>query len=123
MPAWSDISPAHIKPLLPHLVVTHVLRDPLDFIERITGGEIIKHSHRNTMGVLWSEFEGRGADSLIWKSFAEVVELGQASFQSVPYVGPQKDFLTVEVVTCPISDDGSTVNKIISFVAFISRSN
>lgn len=123
VPAWSDISPFEIKDLLPYVVVTQVFSNPLDFVERVTGEEVLIHSHRNSMGVLWSEYEGRGPDSLIWKSFAEVVERRQASFQSVPYVGPQKDFLTVEVITCPISDDGETVNKIISFVDYNSRSD
>lgn len=123
MPVWADILPAEIKALLPNMVVTHVLSDPLDFIERITGGEILNHSSRNSMGIRWREFEGRGPDSQIWKSFAEVAERKQPSFQAVPYIGPKKDFLTVEVVSCPISDDGQSVNKIISFVDYLSRSD
>ncbi len=121
MPSWADISPADIKGLLPNVVITHVHYNPLDFMERVTGGEILKHSQRNSMGVLWSEYEGRGPDSAIWQSFQNVVESKEASFESVPYIGPHKDFLNVEVVTCPISDDGEIVNKLISFVDYLSK--
>jgi PAS domain-containing protein len=48
MPSWADISPADIKDLLPNVVVTHVQQNPLDFVERVTGGEILKHSGVNT---------------------------------------------------------------------------
>lgn len=123
MPKWQDIKPDEIKRLLPSIVVIHVLSDPLDFIERITGEKILEHSTLNSMGKNWRDYEGRGPGSNIWKAFSNVVETGEPSFQSIPYVGPHREFMKVQSVICPISDDGIIVNKIITFVDFCAPTN
>ncbi len=122
MPKWQDINPAEIKDLLPSIVIVHVLRDPLDFVERITGEIILEHSTLNSMGRNWRNYEGRGPGSTIWRAFSEVVETAKPSFHVIPYVGPHREFLKVESVICPISDDGINVNKLMSFVDFCAPS-
>jgi hypothetical protein len=121
MPRWCDINPADIAALLPNIVVTHVLENPRDFVERIAGEEVLSHNHRNSMNVRWSQYPGRGPGSDIWQQFSNIVAEHQVSLENVAYVGPHKDFLEVQVLRCPISDDGKTVNKIISFVSYLSR--
>ncbi len=121
MPSWSDINPSEIKHLLPNLVLIHVQHDPLDFVERITGEIILSHSAENSMGKYWREYEGRGPDSQIWKSMEEVVHSKTTSLKSIPYVGPQKYFKGIETVICPISEDGETVSRILTFVDYIPR--
>lgn len=123
MPRWQDIDPSQIKSLLPNIVVIHVSRDPLDFVERITGDVVLSHSSMNSMGKNWRDYNGRGPDSTIWKSIEEVVINRKASFQTIPYVGPQKYFKGIETVICPISEDGVTVDRTIAFVEYIPRSD
>lgn len=122
LPKWRDIDPAEIKSLLPSIVIIHVLRDPLDFVERITGDNILEHSSTNSMGKNWRDYEGRGPGSNIWKAFLHVVETQKANFQIIPYVGPHREFMKVESVICPISDDGININKIMAFVEFCAPS-
>ena len=123
MPRWRDIDPSEIKSLLPNIVVIHVSHDPLDFMERITGDVILSHSSLNSMGKSWREYEGRGPESKIWKSMEDVVTCKQASFQSIPYVGPQKYFIGIETVICPVSEDENRVDRIIAFVDYIPRND
>lgn len=120
-PAWSDINPAEIRDLLPNVVVIHVQREPLDFVERITGQRILDNGRRNSMGVPWREFPGRGPNSRIWQVMADVVEQRQPNFQKIPYVGRLRDFLYLQTIVCPISDDGETVNKLLGFVDYLRR--
>ena len=121
MPRRADIDPAEIKRLLANVVLIDVSQDPLDFVERIAGDTILHHSHHNSMGIQWTEYPGRGPESKIWQHFEAVVTEKRAISATVPYVGPHSDYLTVELVSCPLSDNGETVNKVISFVAYILR--
>ncbi|WP_025898660.1 PAS domain-containing protein [Sneathiella glossodoripedis] len=123
MPRWADINPAEIKHLLPNLVLIHVEYDPLDFIERITGDVILSHSAQNSMGKRWRTYEGRGPDSKIWQSMEEVVNTCKINRNSIPYVGPQKYFKGIETVICPISEDGTTVTRLLTFVDYIARTD
>jgi len=120
-PTWRDIKPAEIKDLLPDLVVIHVLQNPLDFVERITGERIIEKNHGNSMGIYWRQIPGRGPGSRIWASLEDVVSYQKPSFQTIPYIGPHKDFLRVQTITCPISDDVKTVNKMLGFIDYLRR--
>lgn len=121
LPARCAIDPAEIVQLLPHVVMVEVSRDPLDFVERVTGEAILKHSRENSMHRSWRDYPGRGPDSEIWRHFAEVVESGEPNFTSVPYVGPQRDLVEVEMVACPLSEDGRTVDRVIAFVDYLPR--
>ncbi len=122
MPYWSDINPAKIKHLLPNIVVIHVSYDPLDFIERITGDVILSHSTTNSMGRNWRDYEGRGPDSTIWKVMQEVVETGEVSYQTIPYIGPQKYFKGINTVICPIMGEDGKITRLMCFVDYIMRS-
>lgn len=121
MPSRADIDPAEIKTLLPYVVLIHVQRDPLDFIEKIAGDQVLAHSHRNSMGVPWREFPGRGPDSALWSHMARVLEERMPIVEAVPYVGPQRDFLEVQILSCPLSEDAVTVNKILTIVDYLPR--
>jgi len=123
LPSWADIDPAEIKHLLPNIVVIHVSYDPLDFVERITGDVILSHSTSNSMGRNWRDFEGRGPDSVIWKVMQEVVDSGDASFQTIPYVGPQKYFKGINTVICPVLGEDGKITRLMSFVEYIMRSD
>ncbi len=120
-PKWADIDPAEIVELLSHIVVIHVLREPLDFVERITGQTIIENSFRNGMHICYRDFDGRGPGSAIWAIMETVTIEKKPSFQQVPYVGPNQDFLQLQTVVCPISDDRLKVNKLLAFVDFLYR--
>ena len=121
MPRRADIDPAEIKELLPNVVLIDVSHDPLDFVERIAGDTILHHSRQNSMGIRWSEYSGRGPESHIWQHFEKVVVEKCAVAATVPYVGPHSDYLTVELISCPLSEDGDRVSKILSFVAYLLR--
>lgn len=123
LPSWRHINPAEMKKLLPSISVIQVSHDPLDFVEKITGDKILRNSYANSMGRNWLEFEGRGPGSRIWETHAEAVRTGQANFQSIPYVGPHREFMRVETVICPLSDDNKTVDRILSFVEFCAAVN
>lgn len=120
-PPRAAIDPADFKRLLPFVVLIEVRRDPLDFVERVTGEVVLDHSERNSMNRPWRDYPGRGPGSAIWTHFETVVRTAAPLFQAVPYVGPKRDLVTVECVTCPLSADGRRVDRTLSFVDYIPR--
>ncbi len=126
MPARADLDPIEMKGFLPHIVLTDVLRDsapvlPLDFRYRLMGTAVDSHMSRRFTGLRLSELPAQRAGSQMWQNFSEVVELQQPRFHRVPYVGPQKDFLSLIDLVLPLSDDGCRVTMLISLVDFIPR--
>lgn len=121
MPRRADIDPADMKDLLPNVVLIEVLDEPRDFVERVTGDTVIHHSAHNSMGIRWRDYPGRGPDSRIWAHYAKVVDTACPKLEDIPYVGPHRDFLTVQLLSCPLSADGATVDRVLSFVDYLSR--
>ncbi|MEH6405005.1 MAG: PAS domain-containing protein [Sneathiella sp.] len=119
LPRWSDFDPAEIKSLLPNIVVTHVMDNPRDYVEKITGERVIERSSMNSAGKNWSAIPGRGPGSKIWTVFSDIVENKQPILNRIPYVGPHLDFIDIDTVCCPISENGETVDRIVAFIGYI----
>jgi hypothetical protein len=126
MPARADLDPAEMKAILPHIVLTDVLRDespdwPLDFRYRLLGTAVEDHMSRRFTGLRLSELPQQQPGSQMWQNFSEVVELRQPRFHRVPYVGPHRDFLSLIDLVLPLSEDGQDVTMLLSLVDFIPR--
>ena len=121
MPARRDIQPDDIRRILGHVVMVEVLRDPMDFVERITGSTVQHHNSRSYTGVPWREVDTRGPDSEIWNFMRVIAEAKTPRYTKIPYIGPHQSFLRVEVLGCPLSgDDKMQVAKILCFVDYHS---
>ncbi|NMM44416.1 PAS domain-containing protein [Rhodospirillaceae bacterium KN72] len=121
MPARRDIQPDEIRHILGHVVMVDVLRDPMDFVERITGATVQHHNSRCYTGIPWREVDTRGPDSEIWNFMRTVTEARTPRYTKIPYIGPHRSFLRAEVLGCPLSgDDKAQVAKILCFVDYHS---
>ena len=121
MPRRAAIDPVDIRHLLPNVVYLEVSDAPRDFIERVTGETVLYHCNANSMGIWWRQYPGRGPDSAIWAHYAAVADEAAPRIEALPYVGPHRDFLTVQTASCPVSENGDGVNRILSFVDFVKR--
>src|SRR3546814_5234533 len=80
MPSRSDINPAEIPALLPHVVLLEVLREgnmagaPLDFRYRLMGGAVEAHLTMRYTGLRMSEIPHQKPPSRLWENFSTVVE-------------------------------------------------
>lgn len=123
MPARADLDPSDLKPLLPHLLLVDVARDPLNFRYRLIGSEIDRHSAEPQTGKWITDIPGRAPPSAVWDNLEEVATSGVPSDRSVPYVGPLREFLTTRQVTLPLSDDGRLVNMLLIAVHYIRKAD
>ena len=125
MPARSDIDPAEITALLPHVVLIDVLRDsdfgPLDFRYRLMGTAIEAHLANRYTGQRMSGIPHQQPPGRLWSNFETVVTTRQPLITQVPYIGPHKDFLAAQDLITPLSSNGSSVDMLFNLVDFIPR--
>ncbi len=121
LPARAMIDPADIPALLPHVVIHGVRRDPLDFVYRIVGAEVLRHMSENRTGQWMSAIPEQKPPSRIWDNLATIAETGRPLLNRTPYTGPHREFLRMESVQLPLAADGARVDMILVFVDFLKR--
>ena len=121
MPARADIDPMEIIPILPNVVLLDVLRDPLDFRYRLIGTVIEEHMSEPYTGRRFSELSHQRAPSRIWSCSQCIVRDKQPLCSDIPYVGPKRDFTSIEDVMMPLAADGETVDMIFVVVEYIQK--
>jgi hypothetical protein len=131
MPAQTDLDPLDISLLLPNTIlvdVTHLpvkswfqIRrkpTPLDFQFRLIGTDIARRSAHDYTGKRFADIPHMAVGTPFWHRHEEVVRKGRPHFSAVSYVGPDREVRSCHVLLAPMSQDGSTVNLIFSFVSF-----
>jgi hypothetical protein len=121
-PARADIEPTDIPHLLSGIMLLDVFYDPLDFEYRLIGGDIVARS-----GILKGkrvrEAALRNPASTAYDNYCRMIADGVPQFYRgsgfTVYMPERK--LAVARVHCPLSTDGTVINKIISYFAFLEK--
>jgi hypothetical protein len=121
MPARTDLDPAEMIAILPHVILIDVLREPLDFRYRLIGTITEEHMAEPYTGRRLSEISHQRAPSRIWSCCERVVESQQPLRSDIPYVGPKQDFTTIEDIMLPLASDGATVDMIFVVVEYLRK--
>ena len=119
-PRDQDIDVLDVPTLMPHVVILDILRDPLDFRYRLVGTSVREMSSANFTGKKFSDFDGRGPGSKIWTILDSVRVSQKPAYYSIPYIGPNKDFLKLNDLFLPLLDDNMDTSKII-LVSYFQR--
>jgi hypothetical protein len=121
-PSRKDIEPTEIPHLLSGIVLLDVHREPLDFEYRLLGDDVVTR-----LGSLKGKFVRTAAlinlSSSAYRNYCEVVETGVPQFLEGLATGAYRQGrpALMSRVHCPLSADGETVDKIISYVAFLDK--
>ena len=121
MPARRDLDPIEIPRLLPRIILTDVLRDPLDFRYRLIGTEVVAVARRDFTGSRFSEMAGKGSDSVVWDNCLTGVRTKAPFSRKPPYVGPLDDLHSGQNLLMPLSSDGQQVDMIFQVIAYQRR--
>ncbi|MDH3233744.1 MAG: PAS domain-containing protein [Alphaproteobacteria bacterium] len=121
MPARADIDPMEIIQILPHVILLDVLREPLDFRYRLIGTVNEEHMSEPYTGRRFSELPHQCAPSRIWSCSERVVRDKHPLRSDIPYVGPKRDFTSVEDIMMPLAADGATVDMIFVVIEYVQK--
>lgn len=122
LPARRDLDLTCLAPLLPQVVLLDVTRDPIDFVYRIIGDRALANFTRNFSGMALSSIPGKGPGSRVFDNLKAIATTARPRLQGVPYVGPNRDFISIESLAMPLASDHENVDKIMIVVEFICLS-
>src|SRR3546814_9578364 len=104
MPAESDLDPAEIRKILPHVILLDVRQEPLDFHYRLIGTKMDEHMLGRYTGLWMSQIPHQRSPSRVWTNCRRVALEGRPLSGDTPYVGKGKEFLTTEDLLMPRSE-------------------
>ena len=114
IPARSDINLIEIPSLLLGLTLVDVIDGGKDYRLRYVGRNIINNQILK-VGQLQSEMPAQQGQEIIKGRYSRVVEQRRPVFQRYVYTSIQGDKRLIEAISCPLSDDGETINKLFCF--------
>jgi hypothetical protein len=119
MPARRDLDPVlEIPRLLPWIILVDVLRDPVDFRYRVIGTGVVDRTRRNYTGACLSELTHVERDGPLWTDRIAAIETRAPRLTAPSYTGRDKTVQGVSGVHLPLSNDGESVDMILTFVAY-----
>jgi hypothetical protein len=121
-PRRADIEPTDIPHLLPGIMLLDVTYDPLDFEYRLIGGDIVARSGL-LKGKRVREAALRNPASTAYENYCRMIADGVPQFfrGSSAAVHMQGRKVAVARVHCPLSTDGTVIDKVISYFTFLER--
>jgi hypothetical protein len=121
-PARADIEPTDIPHLLAGIMLLDVHYDPLDFEYRLIGDDIVSR-----MGSLKGKRVRAAAlhnrSSSAYDNYCRMIASGVPQFlkgTGATAYGAGR-MMTVSRVHCPLSTDGTVIDKIVSYVTFLEK--
>ena len=120
LPARAAFDPLDVPGILPHLVLTDVVRDPYRFRVRVMGTAVVAAMGSDFTGKYLDEVFPDAGEQLLVRHRIEVAESGLPSYRygksSTPF---RLDFAALERVFLPLASDGSEVDVILSAVVYL----
>ncbi|MEQ9198492.1 MAG: PAS domain-containing protein [Rhodospirillales bacterium] len=114
LPARADINLTEIPRLLLGLTMLDVIDGGQDYRLRYVGRNISKNQTLR-VGELQSAMPEQQGQAFIRQRYHRAVEERRPVFQRYVYTSTQGDKRLIEAISCPISDDGRSVNKLFSY--------
>lgn len=124
LPGRQHFDPATVPDVLPNLRLIEVHRAPLRLRYRLLGSRVDVVHGRN-LANQWLDEAHAGDPNLanLLREYMRVVESGRPSWRrGVPWVVPEPECATVEVLRLPLARDGHTVDMILGMSIYFGAS-
>jgi hypothetical protein len=122
-PSRADIEPTDIPHLLSGIMLLDVTYDPLDFEYRLIGGDIVERSGF-LKGKRVREAALRNPGSAAYANYCRMIASGVPQFfrgsAVAAHARPGRK-IAVSRVHCPLSTDGTVIDKLVSYFTFLER--
>ncbi len=130
MPARAEIDPTEIPALLPHIIMTEVVYDPLDFQYRLVGDHVVTHAGRSIQGSRLSTLLTRG-DERDEELQTMLFDIGRAVVGQRAPVCAEIEYLTIphahgkrmQIICLPLSANGDSVDFVVSAAVYERQEN
>jgi hypothetical protein len=114
-PGRDDIDPGAIKNLLPHIMLTGIEHNPFRVFYRLVGTEIVRFARFDFTGCYADALQFQDTEGADWAEFYRAVVAAR-----LPGIGLSHWIVAgnlerwIEFVICPLSSDGSVIDRCIA---------
>lgn len=116
IPSRKDFDPMEFARFLPNVMLTDVTGDPYNFNIRLAGTKISENLGERVEG---KEIRELRSGEAMYERFSMQASNKKPYYATdLPLLWAHKDFSTYDVLMLPLSDDGVTVNKLLSHLNF-----
>lgn len=116
MPARSDIDPADIPSLLPHLLLADVEGEVADVRFRLVGTELVESFGGEFTGHHLSELDYGNEAEAVAESYARAINTGEPQFKISHFWTRDDRPRRIQQLLLPLSEDGEHVSMILAGV-------
>jgi len=117
-PARTDIDPAELRHLLPHLFMVDVEKRPLRYRFRLVGTAIVSSFGLDITGRYLEEVGFSDQAPSVQAHYGAVVATGEPSCHQVHFTRGNGRFLAYERLILPLSSDGRSVDMLLGGICF-----
>lgn len=116
MPTWASVDLYQVPPdLLPRATIFEVMQEPPDFAYRFFGTWQVSIHKADLTGSTISQLENEDFRSLISWQLNEVLAAREPLGFTIEIPRSGRFTFLSQIVRCPISEDGETISRIMSF--------
>ena len=112
VPSRSEIDPVDVRDLLPNLVMIDVIGDPARFRYRLVGTRVVQYTGFDFTGRCIDEMVFQGRDFIL-ECYRRMLAEKRPVFGHYAWLVRSRHFGQCEFGVFPLSDDGTTVNRVI----------
>lgn len=113
-PCRADLDPLDIPHLLPTISLIDVLTDPVDFRFRLIG-EHPASGHSVRIGQSAFDLPEQDSRTRILARYQRCIDERHPILDVYKHVSTNQTHYRVEAITCPLSNDGNTIDTLLSF--------
>lgn len=118
MPSRADIDPAELRAVLPHLMLTDIVDGGRRFRYRLVGTAVAESFGKNMTGMHIDELMTGTYRQFIEGLYRDIVEKKRPVYSESTYFSHQSAQMWAQRLMLPLSDDGVTVNMVLSGQTF-----
>ena len=120
LPGRQHVDPCAVAPLLPHVFMVDVARDPLRFKYRLIGTEYVRLIGKDVTGRYLDEVHP-GFHGMVLRQYVDAAELNRPAYRKGPvlYANPDRRYLGMERLLVPLARNGAEVDMLLGAVVYI----
>ncbi|HWT99569.1 MAG TPA: hypothetical protein VN229_18195 [Terriglobales bacterium] len=112
----NDLAPKHLNGHRHH-------GSKIDFRYRVIGDVVLRYSRGNYTGRCFSEVDGQGPGSEVWRICTAVSEQARPLLLCPPYVGPHHHIFYCESATMPLVDESGKTERLLIACDFLPEAS
>src|SRR5579883_2736282 len=118
MPRRTDIDPAEIPKLLPHIMITEMLDGGTRYRYRLSGTAVTEAFGRELTGLFVDEVMTGAYRAFLERLYRTVYLNRRCIFSESRYAGDKESGLMTKRLLMPLSEDGCVVNQVLAIQTF-----